>query len=248
MNYHKFGLIMFSLLAVQLISTSSFAEEEKHWSYSGADGPEHWDELNADWRMCGSGRNQSPIDLRETIDADLPELILDWTNPGITDSVNNGHAIQANTKPGNYTTIAGHRYQILQFHFHSPSEHLIAGQSYPMEVHLVHSDEDGNLAVIGVMFEIGERNALLDQIPSFRSPDQPPPDGPVDFNQLISSRTEYFSYNGSLTTPPCSEGVKWTILKTPITASADQIDRFVDTFDNATNRPVQPANARTILE
>ena len=117
-----------------------------------------------------------------------------------------------------------------------------------MEVHIVHANEDGDLAVIGIMFEIGDRNPLLDQLDSFRPPNLPPNTEPVDYNEIISSRTEYFTYSGSLTTPPCSEGVLWIVLKEPITASEDQISRFFDTFGFSTNRPLQPHNARTVLE
>ena len=140
------------------------------------------------------------------------------------------------------------RYQALQFHFHSPSEHHVKGESFPMEVHIVHANEAGDLAVIGIMFEIGDRNPLLDQLDSFRPPDLPPNTEPIDYNAIISSRTEYFNYSGSLTTPPCSEGVIWIVLKEPITASEDQIGRFFDTFGFSTNRPIQPHNARTVLE
>ncbi len=112
----------------------------------------------------------------------------------------------------------------------------------------MHTKEAGDLAVIGIMFEIGDRNPLLDQLDSFRPPNLPPNTEPVDYNAIISSRTEYFTYSGSLTTPPCSEGVLWIVLKEPITASEEQVSQFFDTFGFSTNRPIQPHNARTVLE
>ena len=236
--------------AILMLSVCTFvwAEDEKHWSYSGEDGPEHWGDLSPDFSVCSSGKNQSPVDLFGGIDADLPALIFDYKNSTLMDEINNGHTIQENLTPGNFVAIRGQRYQALQFHFHSPSEHHINGKSFPMEVHIVHASETSDLAVIGIMFEIGDRNPLLDQLDSFRPPNLPLNTEPVDYNEIISSRTEYFTYSGSLTTPPCSEGVLWIVLKEPITASGDQISRFFDTFGFSTNRPIQPHNARTVLE
>lgn len=244
-SLRKSGITAFMLL---LVCPFGWAADEKQWSYSGDEGPEHWGDLSPDFGACTSGKNQSPIDLTGAIDAELPELIFDYTSPGLTDEINNGHTIQKNVRPGNYVTIRGQRYQAVQFHFHSPSEHHVNGESFPMEHHVVHANEAGDLAVIGVMYEIGDRNPLLDQLESFRPPDLPPNTEPVDYNAIISSRTEYFTYSGSLTTPPCSEGVLWIVLKEPITASEDQISQFFETFGFSTNRPIQPQNARTVLD
>ena len=245
-----FSLKNSTVAAFLLLSVCTFvwAADETHWAYSGNEGPEHWGDLSAEFGACTSGKNQSPIDLSGAIDANLPELVFDYTSPGLVGEINNGHTIQENLRPGNFVTIRGQRYQALQFHFHSPSEHRVKGESFPMEVHIVHANEAGDLAVIGIMFQIGDRNSLLDQLDSFRPPNLPPNTEPVDYNAIISSRTEYFTYSGSLTTPPCSEGVLWIVLKGPITASEDQISQFFDTFGFSTNRPIQPQNARTVLE
>ena len=229
-------------------STSCLAEEEQHWSYSGEDGPQNWGDLSADYLMCSQGRNQSPIDLTGAVDADLEELIFDYPNRGLVGEVNNGHTIQENLKPGNFATIQGRRYEAKQFHFHSPSEHRIDGKSFPLEIHLVHTNPVGQLAVIGFMFVEGEENSMLNQLTGFRPAGMAPYTGPIYYNKLITSRGEYYTYNGSLTTPPCSEGVLWVVLKNPITASREQIDRFHEAMGADTNRPIQPRNARTILE
>ena len=226
----------------------SLAAEEKHWSYSGEDGPQQWGDLSADYLMCSQGRNQSPIDLAGAVDANLEELRLDYPNRGIVGEVNNGHTIQENLKPGNFITIQGQQFEAKQFHFHSPSEHRIDGKSFPLETHIVHANAEGQLAVLGLMFDEGEENSLLNQLNGFRPADLEPYTGPVDYNLLITSRDEYYAYNGSLTTPPCSEGVVWVVLKNPVTASREQIDRFHDAMGADTNRPVQPRNARTILQ
>lgn len=229
-------------------AASSLAAEGEHWSYSGDHGPQEWGELSPDFVMCGMGKNQSPIDLSGGIDTDLPELSFDYPNRGLVGEVNTGHTLQENLKPGNFLTVRGKRFEAKQFHFHSPSEHRIDGKSFPLAIHLVHVSEAGNLVVVGILFEEGERNALLDQLSGFRPPHLPPYTGLIDHNILISSRREYYTYNGSLTTPPCTEGVYWVVLKNPIFASKEQIDRFRETMGADTNRPVQPLNSRTVLE
>ena len=236
-------------LAIALaISSPSRASEEQHWSYSGEDGPQQWGDLAADYLMCSMGRNQSPIDLSGAVDADPEELILDYPNRGIVGEVNNGHTIQENLHPGNFITIQGQKYEAKQFHFHSPSEHRIDGKTFPLEVHVVHANRVGQLAVLGIMFDEGEENSTLYQLNGFRPAGLEPYTGPVDYNQLVTARDQYYAYNGSLTTPPCSEGVLWVVLKNPVTASREQIDRFHNAMGADTNRPIQPRNARTILE
>jgi len=236
-------------VTISLAATSpGLASEETHWSYSGEDGPQQWGDLTADYLMCSMGRNQSPIDLTGAVDANLDELILDYPNRGIVGEVNNGHTIQENLNPGNFITIQGQQYEARQFHFHSPSEHRINGKSYPLEVHIVHTNQENQIAVLGVMFNEGEENSMLNQLNGFRPADLEPYTGPVDYNLLITARDEYYTYNGSLTTPPCSEGVRWIVIKNPVTASKEQIEHFHDKMAADTNRPIQPRNARTILE
>lgn len=235
-------------LSLILTMSACLADEETHWSYSGDDGPDRWAELSADNFMCSQGKNQSPIDLSGSVDADLPELVFDYANPVRTGEINNGHTIQFTIHPGNFALIGGENYEVVQGHFHSPSEHTVNGKTYPMEIHLVHANQGGDLAVIGILFEEGKENPMLNRLDSFRPPGMKPDSEPFDTNELITSRTEYYAYNGSLTTPPCSEGVLWTVLKNPIVASREQIDRFHDTIGSDTNRPVQPKNARVILE
>ena len=219
---------------------SAIADEDQHWSYSGEDGPHKWGDLSDDYRMCSEGRNQSPIDLAGAISADLEELILDYPNRGLIGEVNTGHTLQENLNSGNFATIRGQEYEAKQFHFHSPSEHRINGRSYPLEIHIVHSNSNSQLAVIGFLFVEGDENSMLNQLNGFRPPGMAPYEGPIDYNDVVTNR--------SLTTPPCSEGVLWVIRQNPIPASKEQIDRFHDKMGADTNRPIQPRNARTILE
>ena len=228
------------------------SEQAPHWSYEGEEGPEHWGEIADLYRMCSEGKNQSPIDITVDVHAGLPELVFDYHSSDLSE-INNGHTIQQNVQPGSYMTITGRdvRYELKQFHFHSPSEHKIDGRSYAMELHFVHVSDDGALAVVGVMIDEGDEHPVLNQLWTWM-PENPgetseQPIGIEETNLLPPTR-EYFAYSGSLTTPPCSEGVAWIVLKNSIEASAEQIARFKERVGPATNRPVQPRNARLILD
>jgi carbonic anhydrase len=227
----------------------TWAGEEVHWAYEGEAGPESWGKLSEEFDMCARGKNQSPIDLVADIDADLPELIFDYTNPGSLVEVNTGHAIQENVRPGNHILVDEGQFELKQFHFHSPSEHLVDGVAYPMETHWVHQSEEGEYVVVGLLFEEGETNPLLNKLPSFRAArGEDPFADPVDVNELVRDRSEYFLYNGSLTTPPCTEGVKWIVLKRPVIASPEQIQHYHDLLGFDNNRPIQPRGFRLVLE
>jgi len=233
-----------------ILPFAAFAGEQQHWTYEGDMGPDHWGELAPEFDICASGRNQSPIDLVADLDAELPELRFDYSHMGHLIEANTGHAIQETVRSGNYLTIKGDRYELKQFHFHSPSEHLVNGESLPMEVHLVHQNESGQYAVIGLLFVEGERNEILDQMPSFRRErgEDPNAGEPVDMNALIPDRRDYFFYNGALTTPPCTEGVHWAVFKQPIVVAPEQIQHYHDLLGFDNNRPIQPHNARVILD
>ena len=228
------------------------SEQSPHWSYEGEEGPEHWGEIAELYRMCSEGKNQSPIDLTVDVHAGLPELVFDYHSSNLLET-NTGHSIQQNVQPGSFLTITGRdaRYQLKQFHFHSPSEHKINGRSYAMELHFVHVSDDGALAVVGVLIDEGEEHPVLNQLWSWmpeNAGDTSEQAIGIEETNLLPPTREYFAYSGSLTTPPCSEGVVWVVLKTPIEASAEQIARFKERVGPATNRPVQPHNARLILD
>lgn len=239
-------LLAVSCLAWPLVA---YAGEGHEWGYTGKQGPEYWGRLAQEFDMCRRGRNQSPVDLVADIDADLPELKFAYEDPRVRIEVNTGHAIREDVNPGNYLWMRQDRFELKQFHFHSPSEHLVKGKAYPMEVHLVHQNEQGAYAVVGLFVEEGGNNDIMDQLPLFRVKRGEDPDGdPVDFNALIPNRKDYFYYNGSLTTPPCSEGVTWIVLKQPVVASRGQIDHLHDLLGFDNSRPVQPLNSRLVLD
>jgi carbonic anhydrase len=223
-----------------------------HWTYEGEEGPEHWGELSPDFTLCKDGVNQSPVDLVADLHAELPELLFQYHGTPIRE-INNGHTIQLNVSPGNFLEVPekAMRYELKQVHFHSPSEHTVDGESFAMEIHLVHSNEDGHLAVVGVMIEEGEEDPMLNRIWSFM-PEKvgESTESPLTVFEagVMPPTRDYFAYNGSLTTPPCSEGVRWIVLSESLTASVAQIGRFKERVGPATNRPVQDHNARIILD
>ncbi len=246
--------ILVSSFALISLSSSLFAEQSApHWSYEGEEGPEHWGELADEYMMCSRGVNQSPINLVADVHADLPKLVFEYYSHSVLDEINNGHTIQQNVQPGSFLRIPdrGVSFELKQFHFHSPSEHTVNGESFAMELHFVHVDENGAFAVVGVLVDEGEEHPVLGKLWSFMPENagetSVQPIG-IEETDLLPPTREYFSYGGSLTTPPCSEGVKWLVLKTPIEASAEQIAIFKNRVGPATNRPVQPPNARVVID
>jgi carbonic anhydrase len=221
-----------------------------HWTYEGKEGPENWGKLKPEFATCNTGLNQSPINIEDTVDASMKPLKLLQKFP-IKDIVNNGHTVQANFKVGNILAIDNMSFQLKQVHFHAPSENTIKGKSFPLEAHFVHADAKGNLSVIAVMFKEGKSNIGLEklwkQIPSDI-------DKPVNLksrmlaSEMMPANQDYYRFSGSLTTPPCSEGVRWLLIKTPMTASNEQIEAFKSVLKHHNNRPVQPLNGRVIVE
>ena len=241
----------FTALALLLsIPALALAGPQTHWGYEGNEGPEQWAALAPAFAVCASGRNQSPIDLHGFIDSDLPPIELHYAPAG-HDEINNGHTIQIDYEPGSWIRVDGHDYELKQFHFHTPSENHIAGKTYPLEAHLVHADADGNLAVIAVMFEEGPRNEAL-AVAWDDMPEQPNSHHELltraSASALLPDDRHYYRFNGSLTTPPCTEGVAWLVMKQPVTASKTQIEHFARVMGHPNNRPVQPLNARVVLE
>ena len=244
---------VFALLMLFMTPASLFASDQAaHWSYKGAEGPEHWSELSDDYHMCRNGRNQSPVDLQQNVHAELPQLVFEYFSQP-TRETNNGHTIQLDVESGSFLKIPSRDriFELKQFHFHSPSEHTIEARSFAMELHFVHADASGELAVVGVMLKEGKEHPVLNKLWTFM-PEQAgesvaAPIG-IEETDLLPPTREYYYYSGSLTTPPCSEGVAWFVLKNPIEASAEQIAIFKKRVGPATNRPVQPRNARLILD
>ena len=224
--------------------------ENKHWGYEGKEGPEFWGKLSPEYATCDIGLNQSPINIEHTVNAILKPLKTFQRFPAY-DIINNGHTIQVNFKQGNMVALESVLYHMRQVHFHSPSENTIHGQSFPLEAHFVHQDDKGKLVVIAVMFEEGEANSglarLWGQIPTeVNTPKLLK--GRITPSDLIPKQYGYYRFSGSLTTPPCSEGVSWIVMKTPMTVSKAQIDAFKKAIHHDNNRPVQALNGRLVIE
>ena len=235
--------------AAMLLSAPVLASGGHHWGYEGESGPAHWAQLTPEYTAC-AGKNQSPIDLQGFIEAELQPIEFNYKSGG-HEILNNGHTVQINYKKGSSITIDNDTFNLLQFHFHAPSENMIKGISYPMEAHLVHADKDGNLAVVAVMIEEGASNPVLEsawkQLPAHAG-DKAVLSAEVDVNKTLPANRDYYRFNGSLTTPPCSEGVRWFVMKDTVTASKAQIDAFKKVMHHPNNRPVQPVNARPVLQ
>jgi len=235
---------------VLLLSSAAYASQGTHWDYSGAKGPEYWGKLDPDFSACSEGKNQSPINLTGFIESDLKPVGIDYKAGG-KEIINNGHSIQVNYTPGSKLSVDGREFELKQYHFHAPSENHINGKSYPMEAHLVHADENGDLAVIAVMFVEGQANQSISDawshMPEKGGERRSLPSG-ISAEGILPSNQDYYRFNGSLTTPPCSEGVWWLVMKETVTASKEQIEKFSQIMGYPNNRPIQPLNARPVLK
>lgn len=222
-----------------------------HWAYEGSTGPENWGGMSPSFSLCKEGREQSPINITTSYAQEMEKIKFNYGMTKIT-VVNNGHTIQLNIDPGSFIEALGTKYQLLQFHFHTPSEEAIGGIRYPMVAHLVHKSEDGKLAVVAALIQQGGQDnplveALWDKMPSEHNETR-------TFDKLTYSPAAllpldqcFYTFMGSLTTPPCSEGVRWLVMKNPLSISARQIARFRKEFPmNA--RPIQSINARNVME
>lgn len=224
--------------------------EKNHWDYKGQQGPEHWGKLSPENVICSLGKNQSPIHLSNFKEAKLTHIPFDYKVVGKYVE-HHGHTIQVNFASGNNIEVDNYNFELKQVHFHTPSEHQIEGKSFPMEAHFVHADKSGNLAVVGIMFDIGESNKPLGRILK-AAPHKMHTKVKLgkDFSPmaLFPSSKSYYRYNGSLTTPPCTEGVRWLIMKQPNYMSSEQLEQLRKLIGSNNNRPLMDINARPVLK
>jgi carbonic anhydrase len=258
------GSLLVSVAIALPVTAQSFTHDPE-----GNLGPERWGELGPDYRTCGSvieglgrdfhetGKKQSPIDISGAANARLPKLMFHYGESSF-EVENTGHVIEVSYEPGSVLMVGSESYTLLQFHFHAPSEHTLDGRSYPMELHLVHSDALGNLAVVGVLLELGtDPNELAAEIfaNAPREEGVADVDGRLDALDLLPVSRGYYTYAGSLTTPPCTEGVRWFVLRRAVQIDEETVDLFheiigafehYEGFEN-NNRPVRPLNGRPVL-
>jgi carbonic anhydrase len=246
-----FGALLFALLLIAGIGSGWAADEHgaSHWSYEGEESAAHWGMLGPAYMACEAGSHQSPINILMPRHAQQQErLVFHYQSTGVR-ALDNGHTIQVNVPPGNELHINGRTYYLSQFHFHDPSEHHVDGRTYPMEVHLVHKDQKGHVVVIGVFVERGSPNQSLADIWAMlpMRAGELGSEQPFNPQDLIPPNSHHFSYHGSLTTPPCTEGVQWIVLRDPILMSTQQIAQFVSIIGK-NSRPVQPLHGRGVQE
>jgi carbonic anhydrase len=252
--YLKYFKKLFTPLAIAisffLVMSSPVlaAQLPPHWSYGGTENPTQWGSISQDFALCELGNNQSPINIKNAIASTPAKISFDYKSSPLS-VVNNGHTILVTYAEGSTVTIDGQKYALLQFHFHTPSEHEVNAKASAMELHLVHRNAAGKLAVVGVMLNQGKANPLIEEIwkniPATGKTNTVS-DRLINAIALLPSHKAYYSYDGSLTTPPCSENVKWNIFVEPMTISEEQIEAF-EKFYQVDARPLQPTNDREIL-
>lgn len=244
-------VLAFAFTPLFLAAGSSLASQgHPHWSYGGHGGPAHWSKLEESFSTCQTGKEQSPIDIRTKAvgSAGLPAIAPAY-QPSTAELVNNGHTIQIDLAAGGTAALSNGEYKLLQFHFHTPSEEAINGKRFPLVAHMVHKNAEGKLAVVAVLFKRGAENAALkeifDNLPATEGKQSL--QGGFDAAGLLPKSLAYYAFQGSLTTPPCSEGVAWHILKQPLEISDRQLAAFKKIF-RMNARPVQALNARQVVE
>lgn len=242
-------------LSISIVSSTQLAAEEPvKWGYQGRVGADYWGELSPDFALCSRGKNQSPVNINtnEATDIKQAPLVFDYSML-IPDKIKHtGNSIQVDVGLGNSVKIDGETFNLQYFNFHSPSEHTVNGKRFPFEAHFVHKNRDGELLVVAMMFIPGLADSTLTELWK-QMPRKAGDENRLGAKTLQGLESEmkvsnYYRLNGSLTTPPCTEGVRWFVLKTPMTISAEQLHIFETTMGHTNNRPVQKLNARLILE
>lgn len=232
-----------------LAATIGFSQNH-HWGYEGDSSPEHWGEFE-EGKQCGIGKFQSPINISQSkFKKDLSPILFNYGSGEIEDIEDNGHSLQFDFKSGSSITYNKKVYSLVQFHAHEESEHTVDRVRYPLELHFVHKANDGSVLVIGVLVKEGDINSYFEKLEVFKSlKGFEKIDTSIKFNpeNLYPKNKSYFTYLGSLTTPPCTENVTWIIFKNPITMTNEEIDEIKYHLPKTNNRPLQPLNGRSIF-
>lgn len=235
-------------VALNVYAGAESQGKEAHWGYEGEHGPAHWAEMKTEFKQCQAGLEQSPVDIGDATKGDLAKIEFNY-QPSPIKVLNNGHTIQVNYSGDSSIKIGSQVYKLVQFHFHSPSENTVKKKAFDMELHLVHKNDKGELAVVGVLMQSGAANKTLDtvwaNIPKEINKESALT-AQINAADLLPAKQSFYHFKGSLTTPPCSEGVQWFVMKEPTTVSAEQVKSFVAAV--GTNaRPVQALNQRKVV-
>lgn len=247
---------LFAVLTVSVVvfGVAAAAQWRTPWTYDGPRGAAHWVELDPEFAACG-GQAQSPVDIGATERADLPPLRFDFRSAPLKYLINNGKTIRVNyhdpAGAGSFLTVGSIRYHLTQFHFHRPSEESVHGKTSEMAAHFMFDSADGHVAGVAVLLAAGRPNptvqTLWNHMPMTEGRETPIPGVEIDPAGLLPQDTSYYVYQGSLTAPPCTEGVTWFVLKTPVEVSRAQIAQFAKLYPHDV-RPVQPLNGRIVKE
>lgn len=241
-----------AIIAMFMVASLSCAaaEHHPHWGYEGQEKPENWGKLSPEYSTCENGKNQSPINIDHVLKTEHSKLKLTFED-GQQNIINNGHTIEIDVSGNNQLEIDDEIFTLQQFHFHTPSENTIKGKYFPMAAHFVYKNKDNELAVIALMFNKGEANSELakawQQMPT-ESGKSAILANAVDIKALFPKELNYYRFSGSLTTPPCTEGVRWIVLQQQSQASAEQIEKFHSIMHHDNNRPIQPLHGRVIVD
>ena len=222
--------------------------KEAHWSYEGEHGPDNWGNVKPEFKQCQAGLEQSPVDIGDATPGDLAKIEFNY-QPSPIKVVNNGHTIQVNYSGDSSIKVGSQVYKLVQFHFHSPSENTVKKKPFDMELHLVHKHDQGELAVVGVLMQSGNANKALDPVWANIPKDvnkETTLTAQINAADLLPAKRSFYHFKGSLTTPPCSEGVQWFVMKEPTTVSAAQVKSFVAAVGHNA-RPVQALNKRSVV-
>src|SRR3990170_7030387 len=247
MRFGKSVLAAALTIGLSLAVFNANAGSGAHWAYEGEHGPEHWGHMSGEYKACAEGKTQSPIDLTGAAAEELADITFDYKASKLN-AIDNGHTVQVNYDNGSSISVNGSQYNLVQFHFHTPSEHTVNGKSFGNEMHLVHKNDKGQLAVVGVLIETGAENAAYKAIWSnlpAKAKEKKSVDVNISASELLPGEKSYFTYAGSLTTPPCSESVQWIVLKSPIQMSDAQIEA-IQKIMHKNNRPVQKLHDRKL--
>jgi carbonic anhydrase len=249
--------------AAVLFPASLQAQWKTHWDYEGPRGADHWSELDPEYAICNSGKQQSPIDIRTAKKAQLPPLQFEFKPRPLKYLQNNGATIRVNYHDapgtGDFLVVGDERYQLQQFHFHRPSEEYLHGKAFDMVAHLMYKSSDGKVVGVAILLKAGRANATIRQLwdvmprteskvlPDYSHQEQEVAGVEINPAGLLPGKLAYYTYMGSVTAPPCTEGVRWYVLKTPVEISARQVDEFAKLYPHDV-RPIQPQNGRLVQE
>ena len=242
MGKYSVALVVSLLAIVAACSEDTLVE----WGYSGPGAPQHWASLSPEFSACANGKQQSPIDITGYEPGELGAISFSLGEEEAATLHNDGRQVRTEYVSGNTSTLGGREFHLKSAHFHSPSEHLVDGKSFPAELHLVHADSQGNLAVVGVLFDLGEPSPVVQSILNSAPPQGHTADARIPLSTTLPPHLSVYRYDGSKTTPPCDEPVDWYVLRHAMTVSQDQVDGLLTLTGGPNNRPVQPIGGRVI--